>query len=839
MPRMAVYFPKYVCLNNPRLAIVYYILVFVIMGIAFFQFMSQERYNALIPVGGQASITSWRIPRTATELKEAMEGDASQPVCASPGQFDYEYGFESYTNISCAELCSQGGPVPCLTPGELYALEGHASIFYPTFFREEGDAGGSNRFVPGVGSSRLAFTHRYWVDQPSTKLQKYPDMAEGHSADDASLQQDQLLTVLLGRDGEIKKRWPGGEVITMTLDEMIEATKLAEFSDTVSKVSLDSKYTRVDEDIIDDVGDQGVTVRLSGMTLIVDLKYTNTLECQLDRGSPTIKVTEWTGKVCCMSIKGIRNWVRHEVSSVTDLSGRSVTRTYHGVRIHFRSRGEFASLNGAALFDGLTTLLIWAQIPLVIIYYFVITVLGRLSEVYSRVIHQSMSIKEACTGLASRLVGYSSAFLDVLDVGGESLNRARMVERFRLVFQDSEDLDDMEIVKLVDYIYTGMLGKEGASDPERSAQVCIQDFCHCCASNEPLSFNSLVSIFDKDRKLGVIESLFNDDTIKAIRGDEFSERVAEVSDSQPKPILMRSRSQLKDTQDYSQLETIMKTHARHKSRYARLQDKVSSALGSAEETLGKEEEGLFELRRLELLKQGKPENRPPVKMATGAVYHGDWVGTTRHGYGTETWPDGSTFEGQWAAGRLHGHAVYRQPHGGKYAGQWQYGKQHGKGVHVSETGAKYDGQFQHGMKNGTGKIFLVDGSTYEGEIVDNMMHGPGEYEWVDGNSYKGEWVNNVMHGEGVYTFSDGCEYTGQYRHNVKHGYGVFRWPDGKRYEGQYENNKRSGKGAFFMPDGTRIEGTWKDGKQDGPGTVTAPNGKRQEATWDMGILVQS
>ena len=40
------------------------------------------------------------------------------------------------------------------------------------------------------------------------------------------------------------------------------------------------------------------------------------------------------------------------------------------------------------------------------------------------------------------------------------------------------------------------------------------------------------------------------------------------------------------------------------------------------------------------------EERPAYKFKSGAVYIGQWRGTTRDGYGLQSWPDGAKYEGQ-------------------------------------------------------------------------------------------------------------------------------------------------------------------------------------------------
>lgn len=825
MPRGRVYFPKFVCINNPRLALLYYVVLIVVFGI--FAMRINQAYLGKTEVKAEVYVTTWKLQRPLQEILDAQDADENADHCKTPGHLDYAFADISFTGITCAKICSPTSGYPCVTPGELFQVNHGKEIFIPTLFREEvvdptGNATSvTNHFIPAVEGSKVVFSHQYTYRETTKELTKLATPQTGHSSDSEADDLALVMTVLLGRDGTEARRWEPGQAIEMTLAEMMTHAGLTEFSDDVSRLDLESRYIRVDEDIIDDLGDTGVAVRVSGASIYVDLEYTNQGSCQRDTGSTPVPVVH-KGKVACMTIKAIRHWVSRTSTNVIDLSGKSKVRQYNGLQIEFRTAGSFLFVDGKQIVNLITDMLIWYQIPGFLILYFIITVLGHLSTVYHRVIHQSMSIKEAVTGLGTRLVGHSSAYLDIAESRTEGIDKSRMIERFRLIFADNEELDDEEVVKLVDYIHNSMTGAE---DTEEARKVSMENFCSAATSNEPLHFGSIVDIFDKDRDLNPVEDLFNDQTIQSIRLEHY-ESVEDSGGAGAK------------SDEHSQLDTVSKVLLKQKARYARLADKVQRTLGQAETTLQKESENLFEHRRQDLIKQGAPQSRPPQKMANGAMFHGDWVGNTRHGYGTEIWPDGTTYEGQWAAGRLHGHAIYRQPNGAKYAGQWINGKQHGKGVHVSESGAKYEGQFQHGLKMGKGRIYLVDGSTYDGEVVDNNMHGPGYYEWIDGKTYKGEWVNNLMHGKGTYTFNDGCEYTGDYVDNEKHGHGVFKWPDGKRYEGQYVNNKRSGKGTFIMPDGTRIEGTWKDGKQDGPGTVQAPNGKVQEARWDMGILVQ-
>ena len=37
--------------------------------------------------------------------------------------------------------------------------------------------------------------------------------------------------------------------------------------------------------------------------------------------------------------------------------------------------------------------------------------------------------------------------------------------------------------------------------------------------------------------------------------------------------------------------------------------------------------------------------KPPHTFKSGAVYHGQWIGNKRDGYGSQEWPDGARYDG--------------------------------------------------------------------------------------------------------------------------------------------------------------------------------------------------
>lgn len=52
------------------------------------------------------------------------------------------------------------------------------------------------------------------------------------------------------------------------------------------------------------------------------------------------------------------------------------------------------------------------------------------------------------------------------------------------------------------------------------------------------------------------------------------------------------------------------------------------------------------------------EKRDPVKFKNGVIYHGEWRGNIRWGYGVQVWPDGAKYEGDWVNGKANGKGTF-------------------------------------------------------------------------------------------------------------------------------------------------------------------------------------
>lgn len=81
----------------------------------------------------------------------------------------------------------------------------------------------------------------------------------------------------------------------------------------------------------------------------------------------------------------------------------------------------------------------------------------------------------------------------------------------------------------------------------------------------------------------------------------------------------------------------------------------------------------------------------PVTLQGGAVYIGGWLNQTRHGKGTQEWPDGSRYVGEWRNDKANGFGILYHSDGDKYEGNWVDDKANGQGVYTHSNGARYIG----------------------------------------------------------------------------------------------------------------------------------------------------
>ncbi|CAE7320053.1 PIP5K9, partial [Symbiodinium microadriaticum] len=360
----------------------------------------------------------------------------------------------------------------------------------------------------------------------------------------------------------------------------------------------------------------------------------------------------------------------------------------------------------------------------------------------------------------------SSTYNDLRDDQG--VTKQRMLRRFNYILAHEEDLDENEREKFVDFVYKSILSTGGMD--AKTSHCDMLSFCTACASGEPLSFEILQAFFNRKKRVGLVERVFQDRSISAIQSVTESQLdITDSGDAEPlKDAAAPFGGPASQSGSGSRLGEIFAENTRMQERCAEVTESLKETLKVASSVTEEDATTRLEIYRDEVQKIGKSTKMSAQTLADGSIYEGEWVGPVRHGRGVLKLPDGSSYSGQFEHGVVHGFAAYTLPTGAKYEGEWRLGKQDGEGREITAEGAIYQGQYKDGKKEGHARISYPDGSSFEGQVSDGKLHGKGKYVWSNGHCYEGDWQDDMMHGDGVYTWPTGVKFVGQYQNNLKH-----------------------------------------------------------------------
>jgi len=444
-----------------------------------------------------------------------------------------------------------------MRPSELVQVRGEQA-FVPSFYREvasylasscPADFSSSSTatpgvfrcdkqkdyYVAGVEQVELEFNY-YFIVLPkfnSLSFGEPPGPMKAHSAAFHSRGWDVgLRTVLLNPDGTVRRDMAAGTSVTLTVQELLDA---AYFEDGDTNLGLDSTFQPEGET-------RDLPIRLTGVAVNVDIWISSTGMCEMHQSNTMTQVPiEHVGPLACLSVYAQRRWVTETVEQPVGVSGVRSRQT-NGVQVRFRKLGSLEFVDEQAMLRGITCFIIWAQLPVLLIAWFISNSLGRLSYIYSALVHQEIDLGSSIKGFAVRLLHYSSAFMCLRGKtgthgGADGITKKCIAERVAKICE-GQKMDDMVVVDAVDVIFDSLKSykKENA---KKSKVVTCQEFVAACTTNEPITLETMVKIFDKDRALGKLEALFLDEALAQVREAAMQDEGAaneeeEVTESTPK-----------------------------------------------------------------------------------------------------------------------------------------------------------------------------------------------------------------------------------------------------------------------------------------------------------------
>jgi len=551
-PSMELMFPKRVNVANRRLdglSCCLHILVFVGLGL-----VMMDNISGTVKPDVQVSLCGKSCELSAEQMDAiGDEGMASGYCGTSEG---------TYGAMGCSQRCGRDGTHDsCIRPPDLLQVRGE-EVFVPTFYRESSmylnescsladfsvDASAStppglvrcerqkDYYVPGAEKMTISFAH-YFSVTPTFNLFAGPaEQMKAHTGSFHSKGWDLgLKTVLLSNNGTILRTIEGGSHVFMTVQELLAA---AYYEGADGDLGLDSTYQP-------DADDTTVLpIRLTGVAVMMDIWISSTGMCEIHHSSEMRKVPiNHLGPLACLTVSASRRWVTDSMEQPVGMGGVR-SRVTSGVQVRFRKLGLLSFTDEQAIIRNLTAFIVWLQLPLLIASWFMATCLGRLSSVYSPLLYQDVELVSAIKGFSVRLLHYSSAFMGMRSKtgvygGADGLTKKALAERIAKLCECLE-IDELRIVDAVNVLFSSLKSYKKENEKASKVVTC-QEFCAACATNEPIGLETMVKIFDKDRKLGKLEAIFLDEGLNQVRqaalADEGMEAEAEeIGEEQPKQV---------------------------------------------------------------------------------------------------------------------------------------------------------------------------------------------------------------------------------------------------------------------------------------------------------------
>eukprot|EP00746_Dinoflagellata_sp_MGD_P057435 gnl/MRDRNA2_/MRDRNA2_24733_c0_seq1.p1 gnl/MRDRNA2_/MRDRNA2_24733_c0~~gnl/MRDRNA2_/MRDRNA2_24733_c0_seq1.p1 ORF type:complete len:701 (+),score=119.23 gnl/MRDRNA2_/MRDRNA2_24733_c0_seq1:110-2212(+) len=504
--QLAVYFPKTVMIENSRLAVLYYIIAAGAVFLVLNSFVTSQAYLTSGNIKGQVFFWAmdWDIhDRIAATINEES---ADLDVCRHPQK--YEFCADPacawrYENLHCIDICTEDQHDSCVEKHERFTKTENG-LFFPTYYDEtavlhsvqgERTVIKEHIIIKGVEEMAVGFDHEYIVE---TKGQ----LERGGSS--PSEQDTGVLTILQDDDGNLVDSWKPHEPVAIALKVLL----------SVAGVSLDDLNLNAGTNHKPGAGiSEGVLMRISGLQLSVEMSYRNKRRHKED----------WNGPVCYIAVRATKQWTSKPKVDALDQYGSSRLRYYYGVQVQFSTAGSFGWVDPGYLTQSILNLITQVFVMIGVaqkaVFFIAMYLLGYLSKVYGRYVYQQVCLGRECEGLAARLVSFSETFHSIRDVS-HGVTERRIFRRFKKIFKYHEELESKEIMRIAKVFFNTMA--EEVPHEVHGPIINMQEFSQACCANEALTFDLLAGIFDADRKRSIMESCFEDDSIRRLYAGDAS-----------------------------------------------------------------------------------------------------------------------------------------------------------------------------------------------------------------------------------------------------------------------------------------------------------------------------
>jgi len=503
-----VYFRKWVAIDNKKLYVVQNIMYVGIVAVVIFFLISMPVYN--VEVTPMLRLNLWA---------EAM--DVTSSLFHDPGlcnsqlkMYDYKPSATSgwaFRDAKCAQLTNDiciNANTACVHRSELVEQKSR-EMFFATSFVEEisetttGAYTTGSYVIPGVMNLGAKFTSEFQVRLPSSYVHQLLGIA--------LLETDELLTIVVDKDGKEVGRYTSDQIGDLTIGDVLNATG-SSLEDIIAENTFGDQFPP------NMLGGTGIEKmprgRVTGLDVIFNYEFSNSLA---DAG--------YSGPVAKVTIDIAPAWMTRKTVEYIDDRGSTRTRTFGGVRFKFNQKGLFSWFQLNRVIYTLSLGLAWLQIPFFLVFYFAIMCLGTLSEVYTGFLYEDVDLHREFNGTSSRMLEVSYGFHDVHDVEENDhkvwgASQSRMKRRMDMLLELSQELDKKDRDQFTNFFFLNC----ATQMPSHRRALKIEDFRRPHMLNENLLFEDVLKIVDSDKASGnILEMLFMDDSLKEFSATAESE----------------------------------------------------------------------------------------------------------------------------------------------------------------------------------------------------------------------------------------------------------------------------------------------------------------------------
>jgi hypothetical protein len=514
------------------------------------------------------AVRGWQNP---TVLESAAAEQAKTPWCTNPHDYNFvadfldkhdflsDYDFQ-FTNHKCAAICSHStvDRESCMHPPETWIKEGKNELMLLTAVRDRiyhanGTAESKAFLLPFAEFLSVAFKISYEeLDRTILRLGHTARSVTGRVLKSADFA---YPTKFISSCGETIKEISPGEDLVLSVPELFALVCHKGYLDAIqpsagTNLASGAKYAT------------GALGRIVGVEIAVSI-FINDDTRSAEVSARLIPVT---------FVGGTKSETFREGDGI-----KMRLREYNGIRVRLTSDGiqTVFDLNNVIL--NVSALVVYLSLPIIIIKFFAVYGLGHLSKIYRGVVYSKFNIAVECGAMATRLMGSSATFHqleDVADANGDGIlgdtgiSRKVMKAYVTDVMQhrgktlDAEEISqfvelafnevDIDInpeaadtawgnikAAIIDYLDIDATHHHKNEDRLGPACINIDEFNMAFHSAFPISFDSVVKLFDKDRRQSFLERAFTPDKLKQAltkaKFEKFEHGDDDDDDSGPSP----------------------------------------------------------------------------------------------------------------------------------------------------------------------------------------------------------------------------------------------------------------------------------------------------------------